>query len=804
MIKINNIPEELKVLNQWVLWRYESPNGGKYTKIPYHHSGRFKARTTDIQTWSFFDEVIDVIDDPIKTASMDWQGIGFVFTDDDPYIFIDLDEKGDTDLKNEILEKFKGTYTETSPSGKGLHIICKSSVNDFKGMNRNGIEIYAKERYSTFTGNCETVYPILQMDEQVQWLLEKLEVKKSNHEPIKQHLTESNLTDQQIIDFILQSNDCDEFLTLWNGGLHGLPSNSEAVFRLCSILAARSMDRLQVERIFKQSILFKNHNEARPDKYRSAYYMERTLDNIFSTLTPAVKFIFDNNQELQVPAILETVIESKELANITDRTDIDYDWKRTVKLSVNEPLIYPPVKTCGGVLGDLVNYFYLTAGRPSYEVALATAIGLMAGIFGKSYNIGQNALNHYVLVLARAGRGKSTLGDSSAYLMSKVYEGLETGTNNVLFFFKTQSGEAIVKYLSEHNYSQVYFSSEFGYEITQSLDQKSSTGKFIISMYLQLYSKSKEGGVVNGLIYSDKKNNIQDIKRPAYSVCGESTYDSFYEKMTMANVVDGFIPRLLILRSTDDKPYDNELSKYMQPTPELLSILREMVDYTKNNLEPSNKIIQVMETKDTREFFRKIDREITDKENMLARTGDSAYCAIWSRVLEKTKRLAALIAIGHNYINPIVELEHAKYAYDMVLEDAKEMDYHFRTGGGVSSRVSDANLQVETLREGLKEYLNTPYHKIKSGYAGKSDWLRLYESSIVPIGYLLRKTGKKAVFLNSPLGANKSMKNAIEQLISESVLYKVPQRELDRLYGKINPTDYSFSGECWIIDKSQL
>lgn len=799
MIKINNIPEELKALNQWVLWRYEQSPTGKWTKPPYHHSGKFRANHSDNQTWGFFEEVLNTIDDPVKTAAGDWQGIGFVVSDNDPYVFIDLDKKGNDDLKNEIMEKFKGTYIETSPSGEGWHIFCKTSIPSFKGNNRNGIEIYYNTRYATFTGNCETVYPILQMDEEVQWLLEKLDTNPQKYNTVQNNMT-SDLTDQTVVDFIVNSPDCDEFLTLWNGGLHGLPSNSEAMFRLCSMLASRCMDRVQVERIYRQSQLFKNHNEAKPDKYRTRYFMDRTLDNIFQTLTPAVKFDFTLKEEIQVPQIIET---TQEITNVTDRTDLDYDWKQIIKMSVNEPLLYQPVKTCGGMLGDLVNYFYLTAGRPSYEISLVTAIGLMAGIFGKSYNIDGSGLNHYAVVIARAGRGKNIMTNGTNYLMEKVYEGLEKGTPNVLCNLKMASGQALIKHLAENNHSQVWFSSEFGHEISESLDDTKPTGRFLRKQYLDLYSQSGRKGVLSGISYSDKKDNVGDVKSPAFTVCGESTHDSFYEKLQIKDIESGFISRLTILHSKDDKPLNNELAYCMQPSPALIGTLREMLDYTKNNLEPAAKIVDVMYSKEARDFFRKVDREITEKENILAKMGQESYCAIWTRVLEKTKRLASLIAIGYNYINPVIQLEHAEYAYNMVYEDAKAMDKHFRNGGGTSSNWSEATLQIECLRQGLKEYIETPYSKIKS-YSNGADWLRLWESNIIPAGYLSRRISKLSPFVSSKVHPKVSMKLAVDQMIAEGTLYKVSQYELDKLYGKINKDDYSFSGECWIIDKSQL
>src|SRR5690606_25301491 len=82
-----------------------------------------------------------------------FSGIGFVFTDDDPFCFVDLDQTDDPiimDRQQKIYSQLN-SYSELSPSGRGLHIICKASIP--MGRRRNNIEIYSSERYATFTGN---------------------------------------------------------------------------------------------------------------------------------------------------------------------------------------------------------------------------------------------------------------------------------------------------------------------------------------------------------------------------------------------------------------------------------------------------------------------------------------------------------------------------------------------------------------------------------------------------------------------------------------------------------------------------
>ena len=90
VIPIENIPEELAERNQWVCWRYDERDG-KLTKVPYTpdpgaRRTLMRASSTDPATWATFSEAVDACG-----ASEGYYGVGFVFSDDDPYVGIDID-----------------------------------------------------------------------------------------------------------------------------------------------------------------------------------------------------------------------------------------------------------------------------------------------------------------------------------------------------------------------------------------------------------------------------------------------------------------------------------------------------------------------------------------------------------------------------------------------------------------------------------------------------------------------------------------------------------------------------------------
>ena len=153
----SNVPELLKSLPQWVLWKYQQVAGkDKPKKPPFQVNGR-AATVDDPATWSSYQQAMTALD-----TSAAYQGVGFML--ERGIVAIDLDYcltqvdgvRRITKTARRIFD-LAHSYTEVSPSGKGLHIFLRGHLPQVNGQPQDGMrygngEMYEAKRYITFTG----------------------------------------------------------------------------------------------------------------------------------------------------------------------------------------------------------------------------------------------------------------------------------------------------------------------------------------------------------------------------------------------------------------------------------------------------------------------------------------------------------------------------------------------------------------------------------------------------------------------------------------------------------------------------
>jgi putative DNA primase/helicase len=290
------IPDALKALDQWILWRgverLDQQTGEvRLNKIPIDPRTLHNADTTDPLTWGTLDQCVAALpvvlegwegDDP---STYRGGGLGFVFTQHDPYAGVDLDhccnaDTGQVAAWAQAHIDALASYTEVTPSRTGLHILVQGALPP-RGRKKGHVEMYDTMRFFTVTG--------WHVDGTPRTIEARQEALQTFHTAIfgtadgatpngtgPHTPTTPALDDAVILDKARAARNGAgaRFTALWSAETRGYSSQSEADLGLCVKLAFWTQDAIQIDRLFRQSGLIR----PKWDEQRGAQtYGERTV-----------------------------------------------------------------------------------------------------------------------------------------------------------------------------------------------------------------------------------------------------------------------------------------------------------------------------------------------------------------------------------------------------------------------------------------------------------------------------------------------------------------------------------------------
>ncbi|QLH81392.1 hypothetical protein [Halosimplex pelagicum] len=304
------LPEELTEREQWVCWRVQE-RGGKETKVPINpHTGSFGSATNP-DSWAPFETAREYATDGAA------EGLGFVFTEDDPLVGVDLDtcrvpETGTlTDEAMGIVERL-ASYTEVSPSGTGVHVLALGNLPGDRNR-KDWVEMYDDARFFTVTGDhldgtpatVESRTPALgsvhsefvagEQDSANGEDDAETDTRKGGKPTDAVDAAETGgrgedddaegLSDEEIVDRAHAAANGEKFERLWRGRTTGYDSHSEADMGLCALLAFwTGGDRVQIDRLFRDSGLMREKWDERHFADGSTYG-EKTIERVLAGTT---------------------------------------------------------------------------------------------------------------------------------------------------------------------------------------------------------------------------------------------------------------------------------------------------------------------------------------------------------------------------------------------------------------------------------------------------------------------------------------------------------------------------------------
>lgn len=843
------VPLELRQLKQWVVWKYEDVGATKPTKVPYQINGR-KASSIDAANWNTFEECFNVLSLGSYNGlgfvftNTDYSGIDLDYTENQEdlqrqiKIFNEFDsysEKSPSGKGCHIIVKGKipsgknnrKASIELYPSGRFFtmtgNIINNSPITDKNDL-LNQLYVQMGGEKSSTDSNIDN--PSTITDEEIINL--GLAHNTDIFEPLHKGIWKGNPkypsqseADQAYVNFLAAYTDnrkqCERIF-----------KNSE----LGKTLDRKSNQKYYISKTIKTAfdqklppIDFKGMNEIyeqieanKLNGYATADSPNGKATDFDSVINGSIPLSAAKSAphsqaahnsgegDLQVTVGLggaDTINESEvmptgQTTSPTDARPLPNQMVGANNGPVAQRLEPTPHKSSDagsnpagttiplppGLLGEIAQFIYDAAPKPVREIALAGAIGLMAGICGKAYNVSDMGLNQYILVIAGTGKGKEAMASG----ISKLINACKLQVPVAPEFIGPSaiaSKQGLHKYLVKNSPCFVSILGEFGLVLkAMSTNSASSHQLELQAALLDIYHKSGFTDSYGGSAYSDQDKNSIAINAPAFSILGESTPENFYSVLDEQMINSGLLPRFTIIEYNGPRVPSNE-NKLTNPSIDLISKLSSLMVQAKTVVHTS-KVINIQFTPEALALSKNIDKYSDDKIN---NTDKQFVHHLWNRAHIKALKLAAIVSVGIDIINPIITVEALNWAMSLVDNDIKSLSIKFEAGE-IGANTDELKQVIEATRI-VKEYAEKDFDYVKKYGAIEFQ----HKNKVVNNTYLSLRLAKLAIFRNDRIGGTSALKRTIQTLIDCGNIIELKGSQLDK---------YKTTGKLYFISPTVL
>ena len=292
--KYEVIPPEMKSLKQWVIWGVSEEK----PKSPYNpNTPSVGAKANDAATWADFETAVSA------AARLGRGGIGFELGNGIAGIDLDhvINDDGEPCEFARTIVDTMNSYTEYSPSGRGLHILFRVSESEETLRHRLGgklggknaqIELYFGVHYLTVTGRpygevkglADRTQEALKI---YSLYLAKTEKKsasqRAEYSPkvSKPHVSKpEDMSNSELWERMFNAPNGRYIQALYYGDTSGYGSNSEADLALCNHLAFwTGNDAGRMDMMFRESGLYRDKWD---EQHGSQTYGEMTIAEAIS------------------------------------------------------------------------------------------------------------------------------------------------------------------------------------------------------------------------------------------------------------------------------------------------------------------------------------------------------------------------------------------------------------------------------------------------------------------------------------------------------------------------------------------
>lgn len=367
-------------------------------KVPMNPRSGYRAKPNDRNTFVPLETCINVLPQ--------YDGLGILLVDSLSAVDIDhcLEDGKLSEQAQEIIE-LMNSYTEISPSGKGLHILFQAPANYhyntdryYKKNSESGLELYISgttTRYMTVTGNRFSQSENFRElnSQEIDVFLERYMLRKES-KPCNLTPGRPILTAKEVMERASQASNGAKFSALQRGQWKDhYESQSEADLAFCNLLAFWcDCDMQLMDEIFRESSLYRPKWDERhgPDTYGNIT-IQKAVDKCTSGDTPHASGTISAD------------------LNCGDEED---HWEPPIPFEAIETPDFP-VESLPGPLAAFVESLAESTQTPT-EMAAILSLGVLSTAFQSRYEVEitpdwKEPLCLYPVAIAPPGERKSAV-----------------------------------------------------------------------------------------------------------------------------------------------------------------------------------------------------------------------------------------------------------------------------------------------------------------------------------------------------------------------------------------------------------
>ncbi|WP_421952960.1 PriCT-2 domain-containing protein [Pelagibacterium sp.] len=358
------------------------------------------------------------------------------------------------------------------------------------------------------------------------------------------------------------------------------------------------------------------------------------------------------------------------------------------KLGIPEHLLRFPK---GSILEHVAEYYNATALVEQRQFAIQAGIIFASTVCGRNHRTNYGKPNYgtiYTINVGDTGAGKESIKDAVELLLEA------SGLDHLVGPRDYTSESAVMSKLIEKP-KHVAFIDELGKRLKD--DRKGGGNGQKDSAYtafLELFSKCH--GTYRGTAMSTNNKTKEEVEaiqkrkvvRPALTLAGLTTPDTFYGAVSAADVSSGFLNRFLIVQSQSEPFQEQRIDiPEVDPPAKVLRWAKRIAFETGDDDDIAHHVDTTLDvepvvtpfSKKAYEYLRIMERERVGLQREFAEYG---LADLFSRTREIAMRLSLVIAISCD--SDTIKLDHLKWSWEYVSFYQRQTAEAFRANAGKS------------------------------------------------------------------------------------------------------------------------